>query len=355
MAGMVRGRLVAAAGAAAAAMVIWRARRTVRPGGELAAPRTAPPGTLPHDTAAAGTVPPGTAPADDGREEFDRAVALARDAAPTEAVAAYQAIIGQFGDDPARRDLVAAALFNQAILVIRSGRPADALPAIDRAVATYRELEAGRHGPRLRQALELQTEARATALFNEAVAMGRDQRPESPEIAAMVYAEVVRRFGNDPALRHLTAKARFNHAQVLGGLRRDAEAAAAFGELAEAAGEDPHLREMAAKARYSQAVMLRRRCRTSEAQAAIWQAVSLYRELAAADPARYRTGLDQAEEIAAQLDSTAWTNAGSPDAGWAGPVEGGWLQPDEHLPGVGPAEQVDEGLGCIVQAVHDGL
>jgi tetratricopeptide (TPR) repeat protein len=352
---MVRGRLVAAMGVAAATMVIWRARRSVRPGEEPAAPGPAPSGTVTPGTVPSGTVPSGTELADDGREEFDRAVALARDGAAAEAVAVYQAIIDRFGDDPARRDLVAAALFNQAILVIRSGRPADALPAIERAVAVYRELEPGRDGPRLRQALELQTEARATALFNEAVALGRDQRPESPEIAAMVYAEVVRRFGNDPALRHLTAKARFNRAQVLGGLRRDAEAAAAFAELADAAGADPQLREMAAKARYSQALMLRRRCRASEAQAAIGQAVSLYRELAAADPARYRNGLDQAEEIAAQLNGAAWADAVSADTGRAGPGEGGSLQPDQHLSGVGPVQQVDEGLGRVVQAVHDGL
>jgi len=269
---MVRGRLVAAVGAAAATMVIWQARRSNRPGRE-------------------------PEPSDAGRAMFDHAVALGRDGAPG-VVAAYQAIIDRFGDDPGRRDLVAAALFNQAVIVIRSGRPADALPALDRAIAIYRELELG---PKLQQARELQTEARATALFNEAVALGRDQRPESPEIAAMVYAEVIRRFGDDPALRNLTAKARFNLAQVLGGLRRDDEAAAAFAELAEVAGGDPGLREMAAKARYSQAVMLRRRGRADEARTAIRQAVSLYRELAAADPGHYRSGLDRAEELTAQL------------------------------------------------------
>lgn len=326
---MVSGRLLAAVGAAATTMMIWQARRGVRPGREPAPPDRVPSGAVP-----AGAAPPadaalaGAVPADSGRDMFGRAVALARDGAAADAIAAYQAIIDRFGGDPAGRDLVAAALFNQAVIVLRAGRPADALPAIDRAVAAYRELEPGRDRPRLQQALELQAEARATALFNEAVALGRDENPESPEIAAMVYAEVVRRYGDDPALRHLTAKARFNRAQVLGGLRRVAEAAAAFAELAEVAGEDPGLREMAAKARYSQAVMLRRRRRTGEAQTAIRQAVSLYRELAAADPAHYRNGLDRAEEIAAQLDSTARPDAVPADgvladAGWAGPAEGG--------------------------------
>ena len=137
----------------------------------------------------------------------------------------------------------------------------------------------------------------------------------------MVYAEVVRRFGSEPALANLTAKARFNRAQVLGGLRRDADAAAAFGELAEVAGADPGLREMAAKARYSQAVMLQRRCRAGEAQTAIKQAVRLYAELAAADPDRYRGALDRAEEIAAQLNGSTWADAVADDASWTG---AGW-------------------------------
>lgn len=276
-------------------MVIWQARRNARP----------EPG-------------PGAGDVTSGRVLFDRAVALGRDD-PAATAAAYQLVIDCCGDDPGQRELVAAALFNQAAAVLGSGQPADALPAIDRAVAIYRELD---HGPQLQQALGLQAEARATALFNEAVALGRDPRPESAEIAAMVYAEVVRRYGHEPALANLTAKARFNRAQLLGGLRRDAEAAAAFGELAEVAGTEPGLREMAAKARYSQAVMLRRRCRTSEAQAAIGQAVSLYAELVAAEPDRYRGAMDRAEEIAAQLNGSTWADAVADDASWTGAAWG---------------------------------
>src|ERR1700744_454059 len=72
VASMVRGRLVATGGAAAATMVIWQARRTARP--EPA---------------------PGSrelAPGEDGRDLFERAVALGRDD-PVAAAAAYQLVI----------------------------------------------------------------------------------------------------------------------------------------------------------------------------------------------------------------------------------------------------------------------
>jgi tetratricopeptide (TPR) repeat protein len=225
--------------------------------------------------------------------------------------------------DPPETDAMSGSdaleLLRQAVALNRLGRPTEALPAAEQAVRLCREradADPETYEPRWQQAQELLTRTRAAALFNEAVT--RHGEPDRLDVAELIYAEVVRRFGGDPdpVLRDLTAKARFNRGFVLSRLRRDGESARVFGELADQVHGDPAYREMTAKARYSQAISWQRLDRTADARAAAGKAVALYRELAGADPARYQRSLDRAEEILSALAPRPGLKAGLPAGAW---------------------------------------
>jgi tetratricopeptide (TPR) repeat protein len=60
---------------------------------------------------------------------------------PADALAAFQAVIDRYGDDPAPalREQVAAALYSQGLRLAALGRPADALAAFQQVIDRYGE------------------------------------------------------------------------------------------------------------------------------------------------------------------------------------------------------------------------
>ncbi|MEI7851372.1 MAG: tetratricopeptide repeat protein, partial [Kiritimatiellales bacterium] len=186
----------------------------------------------------------------------NKGVALGESKRPNEEIAAYDDLIGRFGDDkdPALREQVAKAFFYKGITHNDQGHP-------DKAIVAYDDL-IGRFGddPTLREQV-------AKALLNKGVVLGETKRPDE-EIAT--YDDLIGRFGDDkgPALRKLIAKGLFNKGVALGETKRPDEAIAAYDDLIGRFGDDPALREEVAKAFLNKGVALRKTKRSDEAIAA---------------------------------------------------------------------------------------
>ena len=133
---------------------------------------------------------------------LDNATALGQQE-PDQAIEAYQQLIDRFGDDPDLREIVATALFNKAVTLARQDRTEEEIEAFQQLIDRFGDDPA----PDLREIV-------ATALFNKALTLGQ-QQPDLQAIEA--YQELIDRFGNDraPALREIVAKAMRNKRRML--------------------------------------------------------------------------------------------------------------------------------------------
>jgi tetratricopeptide (TPR) repeat protein len=157
-----------------------------------------------------------------------------------DAVAVYQRVVDDHGDDPSPgvRGQVAKALINRGCLLGELGRGEDELALYQRVVDDYGDDP----NPAVRERV-------AKALFNRGVALGALGRGED-ELA--VYQRMVDDYGDDPSpvLRELGAKALFNWGHRLGALGRGEDAVAVYQRVVDDYGDDPSpaLRAQVAKA-----------------------------------------------------------------------------------------------------------
>ena len=221
---------------------------------------------------------------------FNKAVTLARQDRTEEEIEAYQQLLDRFGDDPdpTIRALAAKALLNKGIALAKQDLFEEATEVIERAVRLYEELAAAdpdtaREG--LDSARQLLGEVRglaAQAMLDRAVTLGQQQ----PSQAIEAYQQLLDRFGDDPDLREIVATALFNKAVTLARQDRTEEEIEAYQQLLDRFGDDPDptIRALAAKALLNKGIALAKQDLFEEAYEAIERAVNRYEELAAADP-----------------------------------------------------------------------
>jgi len=138
----------------------------------------------------------------------------------------------------AKQEQEAIALYNKGVLLRGANKFSEAIAAYDEVVGRFGKVDE----PALREWV-------AKALVNKGFALGKDGKPEE---AIAVYDEVVERFGevDEPALREMVAWALNNKGSVMDEIGKLEEAFAAHNEVVTRFGDadEPDLRERVAHA-----------------------------------------------------------------------------------------------------------
>jgi TolA-binding protein/energy-coupling factor transporter ATP-binding protein EcfA2 len=160
-----------------------------------------------------------------------------------EAIAVYREVQQRFGDaaEIGLREQAAAAFVNQGVALTEIGD-------LDRAIATF-DLVQQRFGDAPEEGLREQV---AAALMNKGMTLAKTDRPDA---AIAVYDEVSNRYGRAPeaTLQRLVAEALSNSGAALAALGRQEEAITTYGEVVDryAKAEDHGLSRLAGPAMYS--------------------------------------------------------------------------------------------------------
>lgn len=184
--------------------------------------------------------------ATDARDRTQRANALYNKGVVTgetrggdAAIAVFNEVIQQYGDDPAPalRDHVASAFLGKGIELAKVKGPVAAIAVFDDLLRRYGDDPA----PALREWV-------ATALFNKG---NQIAKVEGPAAAIAVYDQVAQRYSDDPApaLRELVAMALVNKGFDVAKADGAAAAIAVYDEVVRRYGDDPALAEVVDRAR----------------------------------------------------------------------------------------------------------
>jgi tetratricopeptide (TPR) repeat protein len=195
------------------------------------------------------------------RAKFNLGATLAELGRPQEALAAYEAVIDDYRDDPSLREQVAWALHNRGMALGQLGRLQEALAVLQQVIDDYRD--------------DLSLREQVLALNGRGMTLGQLGRPRE---ALAVYQQVIDGYRDDPSVREQVAKALNFRGVALVQLGRPQEALAACQQVIDDYRDDPSVREQVAMALYCRGMTLWAQERPQEALAACQQLIDDYRD-----------------------------------------------------------------------------